>query len=137
MTSSAWTLQAAVRSALESNADLIALMGNPPPVYDRVPPGAQLPYVAFGDWKVDENDTDDARIDSHAVMIDVWSSYAGLKQAKAIATVIEAALHGAALTLDSYALIDLSFVASVYSQDQKEQISRATLRFRALTQASE
>ncbi|MFZ1991862.1 MAG: DUF3168 domain-containing protein [Alphaproteobacteria bacterium] len=137
MTSSAWSLQAAIRSALETNADLIALVGNPPPVHDRVPTGAQLPYIAFGDWKVDENDADDARIDLHAIMIDVWSSYAGLKQAKAIAIVIEAALHGAALTLDGYALIDLSFVASVFSQDQKEQISRATLRFRALTQKSE
>ena len=136
MTSSAWVLQAAIRGALESNADLIALMDDPPPVYDRVPPDAQLPYIAFGDWKVDENDADDARIDSHAVMIDVWSSYAGLKQVKAIAVVIEAALHGASLTLDGQALIDLSYVASVFSQDQKEQVSRATLRFRALTQKS-
>jgi len=136
MTSSAWVLQTAIRGALEANADLIALMGNPPPVYDRVPPGEPLPYIAFGDWKVDENDTDDARIDSHVVMIDVWSSYAGLKQAKAIAIVIEAALHGAALALDGCALIDLSYIASVFSQDQKEQISRATLRFRALTQAN-
>jgi hypothetical protein len=136
MTSSAWSLQAAMRGALETNSDLIALMGNPPRIYDRVPGDAQLPYVSFGDWKVDENDTDDARIDSHVVMIDVWSSYAGLKQAKAIAIVIEAALHGAALTLTGYALVDLSFVASVFTQDQKEQISRATLRFRALTQMS-
>ena len=137
MTSSAWVLQAAMRSALEADADLISLIGNPPPVYDRVPPGAQLPYIAFGDWKIDENDTDDARIDSHAVMIDVWSSYAGLKQAKAIAVAIEAALHGAPLALDGYSLIDLSYVASVFSQDQKEQISRAALRFRALTQRNE
>lgn len=137
MTSSAWALQTAMRAALEANADLIALMGNPPPVYDRVPGDAGLPYIAFGDWKVEENDTADARIDSHIVMIDVWSAYAGLKQAKAIATVIEAALHGAAFTLDGHALIDLSYIASAFSQDQKEQTARATLRFRAMTQASE
>ena len=136
MTSSAWSLQSAMRAALEGNADLIAMMGAPPAVYDRAPPGAQLPYIAFGDWRVTESDTDDARIDSHAVMIDVWSSYAGLKQAKAIAIVVETALHGATLVLDGCALIDLSYVASVFSQDPKEQISRATLRFRALTQKS-
>lgn len=136
MTSSAWALQTAMRAALETNADLIALMGDPPPVYDRVPESAALPYIAFGDWKVDETDTAETRIDSHAVLIDVWSSYAGLKQAKAIAIVIEAALHGAPLTLDGHVLIDLSYVASVFSQDLKEQTSRATLRFRALTQAS-
>lgn len=136
MTSSAWSLQTAMRAALDGNADLIALMGNPPPVYDRVPPDAQLPYIAFSDWKVDESDTADTRIDSHAMLIDVWSSYHGLKQAKAIAAVIEAALHGAVLMLDGFALVDLSYVAAVFSQDQKEQTGRATLRFRALTQAS-
>ncbi len=70
-------------------------------------------------------------------MLDVWSAYAGLKEAKAIAVVVEAALHGAALSLDGYTLIDLSYIASAFSQDQKEQTARATLRFRALTQKLE
>ena len=136
MTSSAWALQTAVRALLEADAGLIAVMGNPPRIYDHVPDGAALPYVRFGDWKVDDNDTDDARIDSHVFMIEVASSYAGLKQAKAIAVVIEQALHGAALSLDGYMLVDLSYVAAAFGQDRIQGIAQASLRFRALTQAS-
>jgi Protein of unknown function (DUF3168) len=136
MTSSSFALQAAIRAALESDAGLIGLMGASPSIYDRVPPDAVLPYVHFGDWTVDENDTDDARIDRHTVTIEAWSAYAGLKEARAIAAVIELALHGAALTLDGYALIDLSFVGSAFARDEKERISQALLRFRALTQAT-
>ena len=134
MTSSAWALKAAIKAALETDPSLIAMLGDPPPVHDRVADGAALPYIAFGDWKVDEDDTDDARIDRHVFMIEVWSSYAGLKEAKAIASVIEAALHGAALDPVDHALIDLSFIGAAFGQDQKEGLSEAMLRFRALTQ---
>ncbi len=135
MTSSAWALQAAVKAALAEEAGLIALIGDPPAVYDRVPEGTVLPYVSFGEWNTDESDTDDARIDNHVFHIDAWSNYAGLKEAKRIAGIVEFALHGAALTLEDHVLIDLSFIGAAYAQDAAAGVARATLRFRAMTQS--
>ena len=137
MTSSSWALKAAIKAALAGDASLITLLGTPVPVHDRVPDGAALPYIAFGDWSVEESDTDDIRVDAHVILIDAWSSYAGTKQAKAIAGAIELALHGAALTLEDHVLIYLSFTGAAFSQDALAGLSRATLRFRAMTQANE
>lgn len=137
MMSSAWDLKAAIKSALTSDPSLMALLGNPPPVHDRVPDGAALPYVTFGDWNIDQSDTDDARIDSHVFLIDAWSSYAGTKETKAVANAIELALHGAAITLEDHVLIYLLFTGVAVTQDIGAGLSRASLRFRALTQMSE
>lgn len=135
MTSSTWALQTAVKAALEADSGLLAIFGAAPFVYDRVPEERALPYIGFADWSVNAQDTDDTRIDAHSFTVQAWSNYAGLKEAKAAAIAVEQVLHGAALTLDGQSLIDLAYVGSAFTQDERQGLSRADIRFRALTQA--
>jgi Protein of unknown function (DUF3168) len=136
MTSAAWALQTAIRTALLGDSSLAALIGSPPRVYDRVPDGTALPYAVFGEWSVTQNDTDDSRIDSHVIEIEIWSAYAGAKEAKSVAVVVEAALHGAQLTLEDHVLIDLAYTGCAFDDDPKDGVARCVIRFRALTEAN-
>lgn len=109
--SAAWELQTAAKAALAADAGLIALAGSPPRIFDAVPASAARPYLAFAEWQTAEDDSDDARLDRHTFAVRISSAYPGLKEVKAIAAQVEAALHGAALDLDGYALVDLAFLA--------------------------
>jgi Protein of unknown function (DUF3168) len=133
--SSSWALQTAVKAALTADAGVIALAGNPPRVFDAVPVAAARPYLAIADWQTEESDTDDARIDRHSFSVRISSDQPGLKEAKAIAAQVEAALHGAALSLSGYTLVDLAFVAAAFGREADETLSFGEVRFRALTQA--
>ena len=75
-------------------------------------------------------------LDRHAFALRVSSDHQGVKEAKAIAAQIEAALHHAALTLSGATLIDLGFVGAVFGRDDAQAISFGEVRFRAMTQGS-
>lgn len=131
---SAWALQIAVRDALGANAGLVALMGSPVRVFDVVPAGAQRPYIAFAEWRTDEDGSDDTRLDRHSFSLRISSDHQGAKEAKAIAAQIESALHNAALSLSSGTLVDLALVGSAFGRDEGDSLSFGEVRFRALTQ---
>jgi len=131
---SAWALQTAIKDALGANAGLIALMGSPVKVFDAVPAGAARPYIAFAEWRSDEDGSDDARLDRHSFALRVSSEHQGVKEAKAIAAQIESALHNAALTLMGATLVDLALVGSAFGRDEAQNLSFGEVRFRALTQ---
>lgn len=128
---SAWALQMAVKEALAADAGLIALMGSVR-VFDAVPAGAARPHIAFAEWRSDE-EGDDQRLARHSFALRISSEHQGVKEAKAIAAQIEAALHHAALTLAGATLIDLALVGSAFGRDAAQNLSFGEVRFRALT----
>ena len=48
MSDALFAVQQAVYNALAASTEVQALLGNPPRIYDHVPPNAVFPYIAFG-----------------------------------------------------------------------------------------
>jgi len=133
--SSAWELQTAAKAALAADAGLIALAGNPPRIFDAVPQNAARPYLVFVEWQTAEDDADDLRLDRHTFALRISSEHQGLKEVKAIAAQVEAALHARALTLAGFTLVDLAFLGAAFGREESETLSFGEVRFRAFTQA--
>ena len=89
-------VQRAVVLALKSSAALQKLIGVPARVYDRVPPGASLPYVTIGEDEVRDNSAEDMDGAEVTAMVHVWSADSKAA-AKAIAA---AAVVAVAMELD-------------------------------------
>jgi hypothetical protein len=133
--SAAWALQTAVKAALAADAGLILLAGDPVRIFDAVPAGAARPNIHFVEWRTDEDDSDDLRLDRHTFTLRVSSEHQGVKEVKAIAAQIEAALHGSALALSGYVLVDLAFIGEIFGREEAAGLAFGEVRFRALTQA--
>lgn len=133
--SSSWELQAAVKAALAADAGLIVLTGDPVPLFDCVPQGTARPYLAIAEWRTDEDDADDVRIDRHTFSVRISSAYEGLKEAKGIAAQVEAALHRRALTLAGHVLVDLAFLGAGFGREENGTLTFGEVRFRAFTHA--
>ena len=109
-------LQAAVYARL--NGYLTA------PVFDFVPPGTKTPYVTVGEDNFTPDDTDDSLGGEAFVEIEIWSTYEGKKEAKALAKAIYQRMHRAELEVDGYSLA----VAHWDSSDSFEEPDGKTTR---------
>lgn len=121
-------LQKAVVAALR--ADVTAVSGR---VYDHVPADATAPYIAVGDWQT--LDASVECVDSTEIIADlhVWSRGAvGQVEAKEIASAVRASLHGADLTLDDFALVEILHRDTRMLRDPDGISTHAVVTFRAL-----
>jgi hypothetical protein len=131
---SSFALQQAIYAALAASTDLQALIGDPPRLFDYVPRDSAFPYVVLGDGSESDWSTATETGTEHAVQIDVWSRSTGHKEAKQIASVMHDTLNNAALTIADAALIDIRHLATAFARQTDGQTTRATLRFRAVTE---
>ncbi len=131
---SSFALQQAIHAALASNADLQALIGNPPRLYDYVPRKSVFPYVVLGDESQSDWSTATEAGTEHLFTVHVWSRNLGHRESKQIAEIVRAALHGASLSVTDCTLIDLRHLATDFSRESDGQTFRASLRFRAVTE---
>ena len=132
--SASLALQTAIVAALSANPDLTAATGGTPKIYDDVPPATPYPYVTLGqtmerDWSTG---TEEGR--EHTVTLHVWSRGRGRAQVHAIAAMMRATLHQAALTLDRFRLINLRHEFSESRREPDGETYRAIVRFRATTE---
>ena len=132
--STSFALQQAIYVALAANADLKALIGDPPRLFDFVPRDAGFPYVVIGDATESDWSTATEAGSEHQLTIHVWSRGAGHKEAKAIAGLIRDALDYAPLSLSGAELIDIRHLATDFARQPDGQTYRASLRFRAVTE---
>ncbi|HEX3754549.1 MAG TPA: DUF3168 domain-containing protein [Rhizomicrobium sp.] len=132
--SAALALQEAVFAALTGDAGIIALLGEPPRVYDEVPRDAVLPYAVIGDASESDWSTKTDHGASLLFPVQIWSRASGYREAKLIAGAVRTALDGAALTLSGATLIDLSFDSAAYARESDGMTRRAELKFRALVE---
>jgi hypothetical protein len=130
MTSASFSLQAAIFSALSSDATLQALIGAA--LYDAVPRAAAFPYAVVGDDMESNWDTATEQGSQHIVSVDVWSQGGGHKESKTIADAVRAVLDGAALTLAGQTLIDIRYQGAEFARATDGETYRATLKFRAV-----
>ena len=132
--SASLSLQSAIFAALSANTDLTAATGGAARVFDDVPPGTPYPYVTFGqaierDWSASATDGRE-----HTVTLHVWSRAAGRREALAIAALIRATLHDAALTLSGHRLVNLRHEFTDSRRESDGETTHAQLRFRAVTE---
>lgn len=133
MANASWALQASIYSALTGNAELTGLLGGAK-VYDDVPRGTDFPYLVFGQSAARDWSTGSDEGCEHIVALNAWSKGSGRKQVHAILGAVEAALDGAALTLDGYRLVNLRHEASEARRDTDGETYYGTVRFRAVTE---
>jgi hypothetical protein len=134
MSSASLALQQAIFAALSANADLQALIGDPPRLFDFVPRDSAFPYVVIGDGSETNWSTATEAGSEHAVAVNVWSRATGHKEAKEIAEIVRSALDNAALSLTGFTLIGIRHLASEFARQPDGQTWRASLRFRAVTE---
>src|ERR1041384_5327301 len=109
---SSFALQQAVYAALASNADLQALIGFPPRLFDYMPRESAFPYLVLGDETCSDWSTATELGSEHLFTVHAWSRNAGHREAKQIADIIRTALHNASLPVTDCTLIDLRHLAT-------------------------
>ncbi|MDE2018598.1 MAG: DUF3168 domain-containing protein [Hyphomicrobiales bacterium] len=124
-------LRAGVRATLAADAALAALLGGPR-VYDRAPPGALPPYVAFGDALARDWSTGTDRGFEALFSIDAWSSQPGEGEALAIADRCWTLLEDSAPTLSTWRAVNLRALAVETKRERAGRYLRATLRMRCV-----
>lgn len=132
--SSVASLRKAIRNALIADTAFTGLLGGPR-VYDEAPRGTQPPYVTFGDARTRDWSTASDRGAEHFIVLDVWTLQRGERQSLIIAARAQDILHDAPLILDNHRLVNLRFSQVETRRDNQGRFSRASLRFRAVTEA--
>ncbi len=127
MSDAAWELQKAVYDALSVPGAVAA------PVYDDVPQGAAMPYVAIGDSTIAPAGSKTEDGEDHSLTLHVWSQYAGRREVKELLGQIKAALHNRPLPLTGHTLVRLRFDFVTDFADAGEQTRHGVIRFAALT----
>lgn len=130
--SASWALQQAVYAELSVNSEIIAVLGDPPRVYDSVPRDAVFPYAVIGDGTETDWSTVTETGSEHMLTINVWSRADGHKESKEIAEAIRDALNDASLAVSGQTLIDIRFLDCAHARESDGQTYRASLRFRAV-----
>lgn len=125
-------LLVAVHGALMADGGLDQILAGGK-VHDRVPRGAQHPFVVFGDMTSVPLDGEGTV--EHRLEILVHSREAGRREASDVAERVRAVLDGAALTLVGHRLVALRHRDTVVGASRDRRAYRARLRFVALTEA--
>lgn len=127
-------LRKAIRDHLLADATLASLLGGAR-VFDEAPRGTEPPYVTFGDARARDWSTATDIGAEHAIVLDAWSSQHGAREALAIAERARELLDDAALTPTGHHLVSLRFVQLETRRENQGRFARASLRFRAVTEA--
>jgi hypothetical protein len=104
--------------------------------YDRVPPGATMPYGHLRSIQVIDDGAECVDGAEVFIEIDVWSNAVGKVEASRGASEVRSALHEADLPLDEpYALTEISHRDTTVGNGGDELLTRARMTFRALVES--
>jgi hypothetical protein len=134
VTSPVLALRRAILDAAAASADLRALMGGSVRLYDEPPRAAEPVYALFGDVTAEDWSTDFDRGHEQDLSIVVWGERGSARSALAVAEALAAILDDAPLPLDGHRLVNLRAVALAAARDRDTQLTRVTLRLRAVTE---
>jgi hypothetical protein len=134
MSNAGWPLQQAIYAALAADAQLQALIGDPPRVYDDPPGASTLPAVMIGDGLESDWSTQTEKGAEHDLTIHVWSRAGGRKEARMILARICGVLHLAALAPEDNTLVNLRFVSSQVFRESDGETYHGVARYRAVTE---
>ena len=89
---------AAVRTHLTADPAIIALLGDPPRIYDRAPGGAAFPFLTLGRGETTPMDADAGLLD-HRLSVHVWGRRDDRDAIRDILGAVRSALHEGDLAL--------------------------------------
>jgi Protein of unknown function (DUF3168) len=127
-------LRKAIHALLTADTVLLGLLGGPR-VHDEPPRAAKGLYVVFGavnaeDWSSTGDDAAEQRFD-----LVIWgANTGGTATALLIGARIEALLHDASLTLTGHRLVSLRWQATSSARDERSNLPRIAVTFRAVTE---
>ncbi len=131
MTSPAVELQRAIHHALKSDAELVALLGGAK-IYDATPPNAAFPYITFGRTSMFDWSTGTEIGTEQLFTVHVWSKARGKSESIEIMERVRQLLSTETLTLNDYALVNLTCEFGEARYDEDLLVHHAILRFRAV-----
>lgn len=136
MSDALFAVQQAVFNALDASAEIQAVLGNPPRLYDHVPPGAIFPYVVYGPTHVVPHDTKTETGFEQIVTLNAWSRYRGGKEARDIFQAVYDTLHRAGLSVTGQVFLSCEFHSADFSLDSDGLTNHAAMRFSIITQST-
>ena len=129
-------LHKALLGHLRGDADLAALLGDPPRVHDEPPAAPVWPMVVFGRAETRPWGGLDAEGLEHALTLTCLSRFDGAEEAKAVVAAVRARLHNAGLTLDGWRLVNLRVTYADVLRAADDRSFRGVVRVRAVTEAA-
>ena len=136
MTDAFFNVQTAVFSALAASTEVQGLLGNPPAIYDHVPPGAAFPYATFGGVTAIPYDTKTETGVEQVVTLNIWSRYRGAMEAKDIMQATYDALHRANLSVTGQVFLSCEFHSGDVLLLDDGLTTHATARYTVITQST-
>lgn len=121
----AWPVQVAVYTLLTATPGLTGI-----PVHDRVPEGTTPPYVVLGELDELPDDAHDRRGYNSTLMVHVWSAYRGRREAAQLLTVVDTALHRAALVVPGLSELSIASAGAQIIDDPDPDLRHGIARFR-------
>jgi hypothetical protein len=128
-------LRKAILAHLTADAVLTAALGGHK-IYDETPRGVEPPYMVFADAQLRDWSTQLSPGAEQFLILSVYSTQRGVREATDIAQRIVDLLNEAPLVLQGHALIDLRFLAMETRREQNGRFARVNLRFRATTESA-
>ncbi len=133
MTGILFNVQHAIMAALMESAEVQAVFGASPPIYNHVPPDAAFPYIAFGKARLDACDTLSDSGFEHLITLDIYSRYRGGKEAQDIFQAVYSALHRRGLEVPGQSFVPCEFSSADFETLADGLTSHAAARFRIQT----
>lgn len=127
MTVAAWPLQQAIYSKLTADAPLSALVSG---VFDEVPENQTFPYVSIGSITEVQSDSHSQRGLAVDVVLHVWSTYRGNKQAADIVAALDTVLDRQPLTVAGYRDVSIAHARHQSLRDPDPQIRHINVAYR-------
>lgn len=134
MAQSTTALQTAILTVLSADAQLKALVGDPPRIIDFVPQQTIFPYVTIGDIQTHDWSTATEDGEDHRIVIHSFSRYRGRKESRDIEKRLCELLHDADLSMTGHMLIRMHFLVSDILLEADGRTYHGLTRFRAITE---
>jgi Protein of unknown function (DUF3168) len=125
-----------VYDALAASGEVQALLGDPPRLYDHVPPNVTFPYAVFGAIVAKPYDDKDRTGFLQTVTLDIWSRYRGTKEVKDIMQAAYDALHRASLSVSDEVFLSCEFAGAELAPEADGLTAGGRAHFNVITQSS-
>ncbi|MGW7598116.1 DUF3168 domain-containing protein [Streptomyces antimycoticus] len=127
MSTALWPLQKAVYAALTADTALMALVSG---VYDEVPEGSAYPYVSIGSITELVDDAHNQRGLSTNVVLHVWSTQLGFREAAEVFAAVDAVLDRRPLTVEGYRDVSVAHQQHQELRDPDPEIRHINVTYR-------
>jgi Protein of unknown function (DUF3168) len=127
-------LRRAILDVAQADAELAAAMGGHVRLHDEPPRAAEPVYGVFGSVTAKDWSTDTDRGHEQDLALVLWAKAGSSRSALLAAERLAVLLDDAALALDGHRLVNLRVTATDAVRDKESNLTRVTLRLRAVTE---